>query len=462
MSFEGTKSAHLCVGPEHNMAETTPEPKLTEVEAPKPSWTNDAPDGGATAWLVVLGAWCALFCTFGWINSVGTFQDYYETSLLSQYSSSTIAWIPSLEIFFMFAMGPIVGQLYDRFGPRYVILGGSFLHIFGLMMASISKEYYQLLLSQGICSAMGVCAIFQPSVNAIPSWFDKKRGTAYGILATGSSLGGVIFPIMVSRLINEIGYGWAMRVAAFLIMILLVTTALTVRSRVPPKPRAMDRDTLLRPFREVKMVLLVLGFVFLTFGMFIPIDYLVVQAMSAGMSLFSCPVSCFHAQCCKVSFGTLFFAIWCCVANYYTNSLFGRMSAGLFSDKVGHYNILVSACFLAGVLVLVLWIPAASNAAIIVFACAFGFTSGAYVSLVAALVVKISPFPEIGYRTGLLFLFASIGGLTTNPIAGAILQHDDGSYTGMKIFSGVFLLVGSALVLAARIYHTGLVWKAKF
>lgn len=143
-------------------------------------------------------------------------------------------------------------------------------------------------------------------------------------------------------------------------------------------------------------------------------------------------------------------------------SLFGRMSAGIFSDKIGHYNILVSACFLAGILVLALWIPATSNAAIIVFACTFGFASGAYVSLAAALVVKISPFPEIGYRTGLLFLCSSFSGLTTNPIAGAILQHDRGSYTGMKIFSGVFLLVGTVAVLAARLYHTGLVWKAKF
>ncbi|KAJ6109378.1 hypothetical protein N7486_001613 [Penicillium sp. IBT 16267x] len=402
MSTEDPKSAHSSPSSQHTLDGATPGPEL---------------------------------------NGVGTFQSYYETSLLRQYSSSTIAWIPSLQIFFMSAMAPIVGQLYDRFGPRYIILGGSFLHVFGLMMASISTEYYQLLLSQGVCSAMGVCAIFQPSMNAIPSWFDKKRGAAYGIVATGSSLGGVIFPIMVSRLIDEIGYGWAMRVAAFLILFLLAITTLTVRSRVPPRPRAMNRETLLRPFKEVKMMLVILGFVFLTSGIFIPIDYLVVQAMSVGMSSY--------------------------LAQYFVSilnaaSLFGRMSAGIFSDKIGHYNILVSACFLAGILVLALWIPATSNAAIIVFARTFGFASGAYVSLAAALVVKVSPFPEIGYRTGLLFLFSSVGGLTTNPIAGAILQHDGGSYTGVKIFSGVFLLVGSVAVLAARIYHTGLALKAKF
>ena len=55
-----------------------------------------------------------------------------------------------------------MGILYDKYGPRYLILIGSFLHVFGLMMASISTEYYQILLSQGVCSAVGVAAIFQP------------------------------------------------------------------------------------------------------------------------------------------------------------------------------------------------------------------------------------------------------------------------------------------------------------
>lgn len=97
-----------------------------------------------------------------------------------------------------------------------------------------------------------------------------------------------------------------------------------------------------------------------------------------------------------------------------------------------------------------------------VFAVLFGYTSGAYVSLAAALVVKISPFQQIGYRVGLIFLFASIGGLTTNPIAGALLANDNGSYRDMKIFAGVILLAGTTLVFRARLQHTGLKLMAKF
>jgi hypothetical protein len=37
--------------------------------APVPKHMKEAPDGGAAAWLVVFGAWCTSFCSFGWINS---------------------------------------------------------------------------------------------------------------------------------------------------------------------------------------------------------------------------------------------------------------------------------------------------------------------------------------------------------------------------------------------------------
>lgn len=102
---------------------------------------------------------------------------------------------------------------------------------------------------------------------------------------------------------------------------------------------------------------------------------------------------------------------------------------------------------------LALWIPANSDQAIVTFAVLFGFFSGAYVSLIAALIVQISPLREIGIRTGLVFLLASIGGLTTGPMAGRILEAS--GWTGVKVFSGVLCLAGSSFVLVARVKMAG-------
>lgn len=45
-------------------------PSLDKEKSPVPEDQPDAPpDGGLTAWLVVVGAWCTSFCSFGWVNS---------------------------------------------------------------------------------------------------------------------------------------------------------------------------------------------------------------------------------------------------------------------------------------------------------------------------------------------------------------------------------------------------------
>ncbi len=154
----------------------------------------DFPDGGLEAWTVALGGWCCLFCSFGWINCVGIFQDYYQTHQLKSYSPSTVAWIPSLEIFMMFLGGTFLGKMFDNYGPRYLLLGGTFFHVFGLMMVSLSTQYYQFLLAQGICSAVGASAIFFAANNSVATWFFRRRALAFGIVTSGSSLGGVILP----------------------------------------------------------------------------------------------------------------------------------------------------------------------------------------------------------------------------------------------------------------------------
>lgn len=115
-------------------ANVFPEPRVTaeadlekagvvSQSAPTAGGINpaDFPDGGLEAWLVVLGGWACLFVSFGWINAIGVFQEYYQEHLLTQYSSSTVSWIPSMEVFMMFFGGPLFGKVFDSYGPRYLL-----------------------------------------------------------------------------------------------------------------------------------------------------------------------------------------------------------------------------------------------------------------------------------------------------------------------------------------------------
>jgi MFS family permease len=111
----------------------------------------------------------------------------------------------------------------------------------------------------------------------LSTWFSKKRGAAMGIMVTGSSVGGVIFPIMISRMIKSSGYPWTMRTAAFLILGLQIIAILTVRPRIKPAPKKFPAGRFAAPFRELPFVMLLLGLCVVTYGIFIPIDYLAAQ-----------------------------------------------------------------------------------------------------------------------------------------------------------------------------------------
>jgi len=96
------------------------------------------PEGGIRAWLVVLGAWLALFAALGLMNILATFQTYVSNNQLVDYDASTIGWIFSLYTFVSFFMGIYVGPLFDKYGPRWLVLSGTLCLVLSLIFMSIS------------------------------------------------------------------------------------------------------------------------------------------------------------------------------------------------------------------------------------------------------------------------------------------------------------------------------------
>jgi hypothetical protein len=96
---------------EADLEKAEEEPKPAAGGAPPGFNPADFPDGGREAWLVVFGGWCGLFATFGFINCIGVFEAYYVSGPLSQYSQSTVSWIPSVEVWAMTFFGLVVRLL---------------------------------------------------------------------------------------------------------------------------------------------------------------------------------------------------------------------------------------------------------------------------------------------------------------------------------------------------------------
>jgi MFS family permease len=152
------------------------------------------------------------------------------------------------------------------------------------MMVSISTEYYQFLLAQGVCSPIGASAIFFAATASVSTWFKGRRAFALGIVFSGSSLGGVFFPIIVNKLVVRVGFAWTMRICAFLILLLMVIANLTIKSRLRHQPKRFHVGQFIQPLKETPFVVVLISSFLFFLGVFLPFNYIVQMAIRNGMS----------------------------------------------------------------------------------------------------------------------------------------------------------------------------------
>ena len=125
----------------------------------------------------------------GIVNTFGSYQTYYESSMLTSSTPSAISWIGSIQAFLLLIVGALTGPVYDAGYFRSLLIVGSFMLVLGQMMLSLCHEYWQVLLAQAFCIGIGCGCLFVPSVAILSTYFTTKVAFAMGIAASGSSLG---------------------------------------------------------------------------------------------------------------------------------------------------------------------------------------------------------------------------------------------------------------------------------
>lgn len=125
----------------------------------------------------------------GLVNTFGVFQEYYATSGVFTASQSAIAWLGSIQGFLMLTIGVLCGRAVDAGYLRINLIAGIATTVFGMMMVSICREYWQFVLAQGVVAGLGSGAAFIPSVTVVGTYFSTRRSLAIGIATTGSSIG---------------------------------------------------------------------------------------------------------------------------------------------------------------------------------------------------------------------------------------------------------------------------------
>ncbi|KAF4552276.1 Aspyridones efflux protein apdF [Elsinoe fawcettii] len=396
---------------------------------------NDAsaiPDGGAQAWLQVLGSFLLFFNHWGIINTFGVYQTYYMTTLLPEYSPAAISWIGSVQSFLLGFVGPLMGPIYDAGYFRILIGVGSFLVVFGHMMLSLCTQFWQVFLAQALCVGLGAGCLFVPSVAILGTYFSKHLALATGLSAAGSSFGGTIYPIAIYHLIPRVGFAWGTRIIGFMALSTLIVSNLVMKVRVLPSEKRKVLD--LPSLKEAPYMLFIAGAFMAFMGLYAGFVYIESFALARNIlepNLAFYSLSVINAASC-----------------------FGRIIPNYIADKTGPLNIIIPATLVSGIIALCL-IAVKDVAPLFVVCVLYGFFSGALVSLPPTVFVSLSLHKRhmIGTRMGMGFFFISIGLLLGTPVCGWILAAS--SYTYVWTFGGTLLIVAAFTMFAGRTCKLG-------
>ncbi|THU94695.1 MFS general substrate transporter [Dendrothele bispora CBS 962.96] len=371
------------------------------------------PDGGIQAWLIVAAIFGINVAQGGYLVAWGTFQAFYQDSLLKDKSPSTIAWIGSIQYALDCAPGLLSGRLLDAGYLRTTVVASSIAATIANFTIPECSQYYQFFLSQSILYGLGCGFLYTPCLGLISHWFDKKRPLVFAIVTAGSGVGGALYPVMFRRLESTIGFPWTMRVVAFYQTVFLLFGCVVLRPRVR-KAQNMPR---LLDFRGVLRSPSYISYVFATFlafmALFTPLTFMTVKAENIGIS------------------SDLSFYL---VAIVNATTVPGRLIFGFLARRYGALNLTFAATS-SSVAFILAWAFVVDAPTYITMSICYGVLSGAFLGIFLVPVTQMGDVHDTGRRTGIQMTVLSIGALIGPPISGAIQDQDNG-FDMVGIYAG--------------------------
>ncbi|KAJ6157276.1 hypothetical protein N7497_006161 [Penicillium chrysogenum] len=390
------------------------------------------PDGGFHAWMQVALGHLIIFNTWGYINSFGVFQTYY-TSTLGR-PPSDISWIGSIQIFLLFFIGTFSGRATDAGYFRFTLTVGATLECFCIFMASLCTDYWPLFLAQGLGQGIGSGLMFCPTLALVSTYFVRRRGIALGLVASGSTTGGLVFPAVVMCLLPRIGYQWTMRVLGFISLSTLIPCLLFLKQRLPPRKSGPIVEW--GAFKEPSYLLFAIGMFLNFWGLYVAFFY--VGSFSRNIIGVGQTAS-IHLLMVMNGVGIV-----------------GRLAPNFLADQfTGPLNLLIPFSG-ATALVAYCWAAVKDMSGLWAFAVVYGLSTAGIQSLFPATLSTLTPDMEkIGVRMGMVLSVVAFAALIGSPIAGALVQLDNGGYLYAQMFMASAIIAGTLTLIAARVAKVG-------
>jgi MFS family permease len=129
--------------------------------------------------------------------------------------------------------GLAMGWVAERVGVRAVVMFGAVMVCAGLALSS-RGEVWQLYVGHGLLIGLiGNSAINAPLYIYVTKWFERRRGTALALIASGPNAAGAFWPPLFERAIAA--YGWRETMVTFgLVVVGIVVPLAALFLRPPP------------------------------------------------------------------------------------------------------------------------------------------------------------------------------------------------------------------------------------
>ena len=147
-------------------------------------------------------------------------------------SRADISFAYSMNMLGFFAGGVLAGRMVDRRGIVATSIVSAVALAVGFVLAPLTSSLVLFAAAQ-VLIGVSAAATFAPLVADVSHWFEKRRGVAVAIAASGNYIAGAVWPPIVELMISAHGWRATYFSAAALCLVTMIPLALMLKRRAP-------------------------------------------------------------------------------------------------------------------------------------------------------------------------------------------------------------------------------------
>ncbi|XP_069510932.1 monocarboxylate transporter 6-like isoform X2 [Ambystoma mexicanum] len=193
------------------------------------------------AWVVLMAVLISQGLSLGYPSCVGVFYKDIQASF--QATNSETSWLPSIVTAVLHAGGPICSILVECYGCRVAVFLGGILAGVGMVSSSFAQNIFQLYLTAGFITGLGLSLAFQAGITVLGYYFVRRRILANAFASSGASIGMAAWPLISQYLLNRMGWRGTFLIFGGVLLNCCVCGSVMRPNRPPPSALGAAQQT---------------------------------------------------------------------------------------------------------------------------------------------------------------------------------------------------------------------------